>query len=84
METIARHIAEDVVIPIDWKCCGFAGDRGLLIPELTANATKFEAIEALGASGLMVSNNQPCQLGLAGATGKPCISILEAWLRSVR
>lgn len=84
METIANHIAEEVVIPVDWKCCGFAGDRGLLVPELTANATRAEAAEALDANGLLVSNNQPCQIGLAGATGQPYVSILEAWLRSVR
>ncbi len=84
METIANHIAEEVVIPVNWKCCGFAGDRGLLVPELTANATRMEAAEALDAKGLLVSNNQPCQVGLAGATGQPYISILEAWLRSVR
>ena len=84
METIANHIAEEVVIPVNWKCCGFAGDRGLLVPELTANATRLEAAEALDAKGLLVSNNQPCQVGLAGATGQPYISILEAWLRSVR
>jgi D-lactate dehydrogenase len=84
MEKIARHIAEEVVVPIDWKCCGFAGDRGLLIPELTAHATLQEAVEVQGLEGLFVSNNQPCQIGMSGATDKAYISIIEAWLRSVR
>ena len=32
-------VAEEVVVPADWGCCAFAGDRGLLHPELTASAT---------------------------------------------
>jgi D-lactate dehydrogenase len=84
METIARHIAEEVVIPTDWKCCGFAGDRGLLLPELTSNATALEAREVGNREGLLVSNNQPCQIGMSGATGGTYVSILEAWLQSGR
>jgi D-lactate dehydrogenase len=84
METIARHIAKEVVIPTDWKCCGFAGDRGLLLPELTSNATALEAREVGNREGLLVSNNQPCQIGMSGATGRTYVSILEAWLQSVR
>jgi D-lactate dehydrogenase len=83
MEIIAHHIATEVVIPVDWKCCGFAGDRGLLVPELTENATKLEAEELKDSGGLLVSNNQPCQVGMSGATNKTYVSILEAWLRSV-
>jgi len=84
MEIIAHHIATEVVVPVDWKCCGFAGDRGLLVPELTKNATKLEADEVIDSGGLLVSNNQPCQVGMSGATNKTYVSILEAWLRSVR
>jgi len=84
METIAHHIGREVVIPIDWKCCGFAGDRGLLLPELTGHATALEASEVGDSQGLMVSNNQPCQIGMSGATGRTYVSIIEAWVRSVR
>ena len=84
METLARHIATEVVIPVDWKCCGFAGDRGLLVPELTQNATTLEAREVENIDGLWVSNNQPCQVGMSGATQRTYVSISEAWLRSVR
>ena len=31
--------------PQDAGCCGFAGDRGFLFPELTASATRLEAAE---------------------------------------
>jgi D-lactate dehydrogenase len=70
---------------VDAKCCGFAGDRGLLVPELTANATYQEAKEATALNGsYYASNNQPCQIALSGATGKQYRSIFEAWLWSVK
>ena len=31
------------VVPPSAGCCGFAGDRGFLVPELTASATRREA-----------------------------------------
>ncbi|WP_420114490.1 FAD-binding and (Fe-S)-binding domain-containing protein, partial [Pseudactinotalea sp.] len=43
--TLAEAAAREVVVPAAWGCCGFAGDRGLLHPELTAGATRDEAAE---------------------------------------
>ena len=83
MREIAERISDQVVVPQDWKCCGFAGDRGMLLPELTRHATSQEAQEVSGEQALFVSNNQPCQLAMTGATGKKYTSILEAWLQSV-
>src|SRR5699024_6871209 len=34
-EYLAGHVADFVHVPVDWQCCGFAGDRGMLHPELT-------------------------------------------------
>ena len=42
---IAQNFATKVTIPAHAGCCGMAGDRGFLIPELTASATKDEATE---------------------------------------
>ena len=39
---VAGSFADSVDIPYDWRCCAFAGDRGLLHPELTASATSRE------------------------------------------
>ena len=83
MVAIANRIADKVITPANWRCCGFAGDRGLLVPELTVNATSLEAEELVSVDALRVSNNQPCQIGMSGGTGKTYISILEAWVRSV-
>ncbi len=45
MVAVAEHVADEVVVPQDAGCCGYAGDRGLLHPELTASATAREAAE---------------------------------------
>jgi len=82
MVRIAHAIAEEVVIPSDWKCCGFAGDRGLLVPELTKNATMLESAEIVDMDAVFVSNNQPCQIGMTGGSGKDYISILKAWIEA--
>lgn len=37
---LARAVATDAVIPDDWGCCAFAGDRGMLHPELTESARR--------------------------------------------
>ena len=83
MEQIANHIAEEVVIPANWRCCGFAGDRGLLVPELTRNATMLEAEEVASLDAVFVSNNQPCQIGMSGATSQAYRSIVDVWMECV-
>ena len=35
MQKIAEAVADTVNTPVNWGCCGFAGDRGMLHPELT-------------------------------------------------
>ncbi|HLL43842.1 MAG TPA: FAD-binding and (Fe-S)-binding domain-containing protein, partial [Segetibacter sp.] len=42
---LAKHFADDVTVPKYAGCCGMAGDRGFLFPELTASATNPEALE---------------------------------------
>ncbi|HEX8037623.1 MAG TPA: FAD-binding and (Fe-S)-binding domain-containing protein [Chryseosolibacter sp.] len=42
---VAMHFAGDVTVPQSAGCCGMAGDRGFLFPELTASATHHEASE---------------------------------------
>jgi len=70
LERVARACASEVVVPLDAGCCGFAGDRGWLVPELTASATKREAAEAraAGATGYY-SSSRTCEIGMTRATG---------------
>jgi D-lactate dehydrogenase len=42
---VARAHAEEAVVPRTAECCGFAGDKGFLVPELTQSATAVEAAE---------------------------------------
>lgn len=75
---IAEAVAERVVVPDGWQCCGFAGDRGLLHPELTASATRAEAASVAEAGCVAhASVNRTCELGLTRATGHPYHHLLE-------
>jgi D-lactate dehydrogenase len=67
-----------VVVPEDWRCRGFAGDRGMLHPELTASATRAEArAELAGGYATHASVNRTCEIGLTCATGKTYRHLLE-------
>ncbi|ATG52873.1 FAD-binding oxidoreductase [Brachybacterium vulturis] len=75
---IAEACAAEVVVPVDWGCCGYAGDRGMLHPELTASATAAEAAEvARRETDWYVSANRTCELGMQAATGKSYRHVLE-------
>jgi D-lactate dehydrogenase len=67
---LAAAVADEVVVPDGWQCCGFAGDRGLLHPELTASATRREAhaVRRRRFDGY-ASVNRTCELGMSRATG---------------
>ncbi|MDW6063964.1 (Fe-S)-binding protein [Streptomyces sp. FXJ1.4098] len=75
---VAAAVAEEVMQPEDWSCCAFAGDRGLLHPELTASATAAESRAVLRhPSAAHASVNRTCELGMTRATGHPYRHLLE-------
>jgi D-lactate dehydrogenase len=80
---IADAVARDVYVPEGWGCCAFAGDRGMLHPELTASATAVESAEiaaadaARGGFDAFVSANRTCEIGMSRATGQPYRHIVE-------
>ncbi|MFB7883474.1 FAD-binding and (Fe-S)-binding domain-containing protein [Microbacterium sp. NPDC056057] len=78
LRRVAEAVATEVVVPDAWSCCGFAGDRGMLHPELTASATAAEAAEVrdLGADA-HASCNRTCELGMTRATGADYRHVLE-------
>lgn len=66
---IASACAREVIVADSWGCCAFAGDRGLLHPELTASATASEAAELLTSEATAyVTDNRPCALAMNRAT----------------
>jgi D-lactate dehydrogenase len=87
---VAAAAAEDVVQPEDWSCCAFAGDRGLLHPELTASATQAESRAVRRHTAPVkdaiayASVNRTCELGMARATGRPYRHLLQVLEEATR
>jgi D-lactate dehydrogenase len=82
---IAKRCARSVNVPLNLGCCGFAGDRGFLLPELTASATQKESAEVNAREyGGYYSSNIPCEIGMSEATGKEYTSIAYLVERATR
>ncbi|MGW0748487.1 FAD-binding and (Fe-S)-binding domain-containing protein [Streptomyces sp. NPDC002587] len=77
LRAVAEVCAGEVVIPDEAGCCAFAGDRGLLHPELTASATAREAAEVTARHfDAHLSANRMCEVGMERATGRGYYSVL--------
>jgi D-lactate dehydrogenase len=72
LREIAGHLADEVEVPVGTTCCGTAGDRGLLHPELVVSATREirSVLDARPAEAYL-SANRTCEMGLRHATGRP-------------
>lgn len=86
LNRVAAAAADTVIVPEDWGCCAFAGDRGLLHPELTSSATAAEAANVAAAGPAEhASLNRTCELGMTRAVGeeyKHILQILDETLRT--
>jgi len=72
LRSLAGALADEVYVAPSATCCGFAGDRGISHPELTAAATRPQAEELAGRHfDARLSSNRTCEIGLARATGEP-------------
>ncbi len=70
LAAIAQRIADEVVVPATTGCCGMAGDRGWLHPELPASALREVARELEGERlEDCLSSNRTCELALRAVTG---------------
>jgi D-lactate dehydrogenase len=84
---VARAHAEAVYLPAGAECCGFAGDRGFVVPELTRAATAREAeeVRALGADGAgFFSTTRTCEIGMSRAVGRPYRSLVHLVREALR
>jgi D-lactate dehydrogenase len=78
LKRVAEAHAESAFVPPGAECCGFAGDRGFLVPELTASATRAEAEEVAGvAAAGHYSTCRTCEIGMTRATGRPYRSLVH-------
>jgi D-lactate dehydrogenase len=57
-----------VVVPEGISCCGFAGDKGFLLPELNASALSALKPQVSGCKQ-GVSTNRTCEIGLSRHAG---------------
>jgi D-lactate dehydrogenase len=72
---LAELCAEEVVVPEDVFCCGFAGDRGFSFPELNASALK-ELRPQVERCDDGYSTSRTCEIGLSLHGGLSYRSIL--------
>lgn len=74
---LAKHFADNVTVPKYAGCCGMAGDRGFLFPELTAAATNPEALELSEESySGYYSSTKTCEMAMSDAAKENYESIL--------
>ncbi len=71
LTAIAERLAEEVVMPPFTSCCGMAGDRGWIHPELPASALR-DTVRDLDGRRLdaCVSSNRTCEAALQDVTGR--------------
>ena len=75
---IANACSQHVVLPEHGGCCAFAGDRGFLLPELTASATsEMAASIRLQNPDACYSSSRTCEIAMTQATGFPYRSYLH-------
>lgn len=70
MVAVAKACAESVVIPDCVGCCGFAGDKGFITPELNDYALRKLPLAASADCEAGYSSNRTCEIGLAEHSGK--------------
>jgi D-lactate dehydrogenase len=74
---VARFFADNVTVPANAGCCGMAGDRGFIVPELTASATDKEAAEVRREKyNGYYSSTKTCEMAMSDAVGMDYESIL--------
>ncbi|MFN4316064.1 MAG: FAD-binding and (Fe-S)-binding domain-containing protein [Chitinophagaceae bacterium] len=75
---VAAQFADEVLLPANGGCCGMAGDRGFLFPELTQSACADAAAELAGKScDGYYSTSRTCEMALSEAVGKNYHSIMR-------
>ncbi len=74
---LAKHFAQEVTVPKYAGCCGMAGDRGFLLPQLTTAATLPEAMEVQQQKfSEYYSSTKTCEMAMSQAVGANYESIL--------
>ncbi len=73
---LAQRCAKTVIIPADIHCCGFAGDKGLRLPELNRSALKTLKAQVPTHCTQGYSGSPSCEIGLSKHSGIPYRSLV--------
>ncbi len=76
LAAIARACADDVIVPENIECCGWAGDKGFTTPELNAHALRTLRDQLPEACHAGYSNSRTCEIGLSMHSGREYESIV--------
>jgi D-lactate dehydrogenase len=78
LEAVVSALGREVITPVERACCGTAGDRGMLHPELPAAAIAPTARElARERPDACVCSNRTCEIGLSEVTGRRYRSFVQ-------
>lgn len=78
LTALAARCSSRVSVPPSAGCCGYAGDRGLLFPELPAAALTDEKREINELDpDVCCSSSRSCEMGLSLELERPFVSILH-------
>ncbi len=69
LRTLLKACAEEIIEPAGVTCCGFAGDRGFVVPELNQHALRKIHADLPANCACGVSTNRTCEIGLTAETG---------------
>ncbi len=77
--SVIEKIADKIIIQETNGCCATAGDKGLLIPELTESAGRncAQSYNKIPQGSIGVSTSRMCEITMSQATGVPFHSIIE-------
>lgn len=77
IEKIANKCAQEVIIPPDIMCCGFAGNRGFMNPELNRNALRDLKLYIPKDCTEGYTCLQTCSVGFSNLSGIPYFHLLQ-------
>lgn len=74
---LAKLCSDNVIVPEEVGCCGFAGDKGMTHPELNKWALR-KLKPQISEAGVKFgySNSRTCEIGLQTNSGVPYLSIV--------
>lgn len=75
LKKLLAACTEQIIEPAGVTCCGFAGDRGFVVPELNHHALRKIHDELPANCACGVSTNRTCEIGLTAETGRTYQSI---------